>query len=249
MDDAYCGPAPTPGTALTAWNADPFAMALIVLLAGLHLWRGLSHRASLATGLFLFVVLFISPLCALTVALFSARVFHHLLLIAIAAPFLATAFAAPLSGSWLSRVPLAWLVAVHAATLWLWHVPDIYALGVASALPYWLMQASLLGTAVALWHRVLRSGESNGAIMLALLATIVQMGMLGALLTFAREPLYEPHFVTTLPFGMTALQDQQLAGLIMWVPAAVPYLLAALWRLTAMLDTSASRLSGDRWSG
>ncbi len=54
------------------------------------------------------------------------------------------------------------------------------------------------------------------------------MGLLGAVITFARVPLYPPHFATTDPFGLSALADQQLAGLIMWVPATIPYLAAAL---------------------
>jgi putative membrane protein len=62
------------------------------------------------------------------------------------------------------------------------------------------------------------------------------MGMLGALLTFARRPLYAPHADTTLAYGLTPLADQQLAGLVMWVPAALPYLLAAALLAGAWLE-------------
>ena len=62
----------------------------------------------------------------------------------------------------------------------------------------------------------------------ALLASTVQMGLLGALLTFAAAPLYAPHFFTTNGWGLSALADQQLAGLIMWAPSAAFYLAAAL---------------------
>ena len=82
-----------------------------------------------------------------------------------------------------------------------------------------------------------------GPAMLALLATVVQMGMLGALLTFARDPVYAPHFATTLPYGLTPLADQQLAGLIMWVPAALPYVAAALLLLAARLSRPARAAS------
>src|SRR5690606_37992352 len=65
------------------------------------------------------LVLFITPFCALTVALFSARAAHHVVLIAVLAPLLARAF--PSSGR--SRLPLPVLVALHAAIVWLWHAP------------------------------------------------------------------------------------------------------------------------------
>jgi putative membrane protein len=57
---------------------------------------------------------------------------------------------------------------------------------------------------------------------------MVQMGLLGALITFAGEPLYAPHLLTTAAWGLTPLEDQQLGGLIMWAPAAAVYLVAAL---------------------
>ena len=56
----------------------------------------------------------------------------------------------------------------------------------------------------------------------------MQMGLLGALITFAGQPLYAPHFFTTEPWGLSALEDQQVAGLIMWAPSAGLYLAAAL---------------------
>lgn len=118
-------------------------------------------------------------------------------------------------------------------------MPELYAAAIAAAFPYWLMQASLLGTAFLLWRRILAAAEGVGAALLALLATVIQMGMLGALLTFAREPLYAPHFATTLPYGLTPLEDQQLAGLVMWVPAALPYLAAALLLLAGRLGRQA----------
>ncbi len=54
------------------------------------------------------------------------------------------------------------------------------------------------------------------------------MGMLGAILTFAPVPLYAAHAVAPFLWGLTPLQDQQLGGLIMWVPAGVPYAAAAI---------------------
>jgi putative membrane protein len=209
----------------SAWNADPVAIGAVLVLICLHRATQREGFAPLVVAACGLVVLFLSPLCALTVALFSARVFHHVLLVAVVAPLVAMAF--PVVSR--TRIPLGWLVGSHAVLLWFWHVPGVYEAAVGTAPLYWAMQATLLGSAVLLWGRIFAPGTGAGQALLALLATAVQMGMLGALLTFARSPLYTIHLTTTLPFGLTPLQDQQLAGLIMWVPAMLPYLAAAVF--------------------
>ena len=234
MDEAYCGPAPTPASLLASWNLDAVAIVLCVGLVAAHVARRESGRLPLGAAVALLLILFVSPLCALTTALFSARVVHHVLLIAVVAPLLAVAF----SGRAGPRLPLAWATGLHAAVLWFWHVPDVYSAAIADALPYWAMQVSLLGTGWLFWRQVILS--DIGPALLVLLATVVQMGLLGALLTFAGEPLYEPHFMTTRAFGLSPLEDQQLGGLIMWVPAAAPYLLAALVMLSRLLSGGVS---------
>ena len=103
------------------------------------------------------LVIFVSPLCALSSALFSARVLHHVLLIAAVAPLLALAFPLRRAGS----PPLAALVAAHAVILWLWHAPGPYAWGLASVPAYWLMQASLLGSAWLMWRAILVAGAAR----------------------------------------------------------------------------------------
>ncbi len=235
---AYCGPAPVPDDLLYAWNADVVALALAAGLALAHLrWGRADLRRPLALSLAAILVLYLSPLCALTVALFSARVAHHVLLVAVVAPLLALAF--PESARTRRRLPIEWLVGIHALAIWFWHAPEAYAVGIGAGAAYWAMQASLLGTGVAMWRRILSPRTETGPAMLALLATVVQMGMLGALLTFAGEPLYAAHAGTTLAFGLTPLDDQQLGGLIMWVPAALPYLAAALVLFAGRLDGEA----------
>ena len=102
------------------------------------------------------VLVFVSPLCALSSALFSARVLHHVLLIAAVAPLLARAF--PLAR--LPSPPLALLVAINAIVLWLWHAPGPYAWGLASVPAYWLMQVTLLGSGLA---AVARGAGTHGA--------------------------------------------------------------------------------------
>ena len=55
------------------------------------------------------------------------------------------------------------------------------------------------------------------------------MGLLGALIVFAPQPLYAVHFMSAAAWGLSPLADQQLAGLLMWVPAVLPYLAMGLW--------------------
>lgn len=229
--DPYCGPAPAPAELWASWNFDPLLVPLVAatLFFAFSLSRipdmrdstGLSNAGALA----LLLIAFVTPICALTTALFSARVFHHVLLVAGVAPLLALAFPA---GGRLMRVPVSVLFLAHTLAFWVWHAPAPYIFALGSDLAYWLMQGTLLTTAIALWQRLLSPDTHPGVALAGLLGSVIQMGMLGALLTFAGRPLYEPHFTTTLPYGLTPLADQQLSGLIMWVPGALPYFLAAL---------------------
>jgi cytochrome c oxidase assembly factor CtaG len=64
--------------------------------------------------------------------------------------------------------------------------------------------------------------------LLASLVSTVQMGLLGALITLAPRPLYAPHLLTTDAWGLAPLEDQQLGGLVMWIPGGVAYVVGAL---------------------
>src|SRR5258708_370138 len=222
---AYCGPAAVPDDLLTRWNFDPLLMAALAALAiVIASGRAANARAGWAS-LVLAAIIFVSPLCALSSALFSARVLHHVLLIAAVAPLLALTF--PVRR--LPSPPLAALVGLHAIILWVWHLPAPYGWGLASVPAYWLMQASLLVSAWLLWRAIFVSTAQPGAALVALVATIGQMGLLAALIVFAPKPLYAAHFASTAAWGMDPLSDQQLAGLLMWVPASLPYLGVGLW--------------------
>lgn len=222
---AYCGPAAIPEDFWIRWNTDPVLAVLLGCLA-LAVTRGRSADARAGwCAIGLMVLVFVSPLCALSSALFSARVFHHVLLIAAVAPLLALAFPMRRLGS----PPLAALVGGHAVILWLWHTPGVYAWGLASVPAYWLMQLSLLGSAWLLWRVIFSSSTQTGPALLALVATVAQMGLLAALIVFAPQPIYMVHFATTLAWGLSPLSDQQLAGLLMWLPASLPYLGIGLW--------------------
>ena len=220
----YCGAAPLPGEMMARWNLDPVLIAALVF-GGAVWWRygaaGPVRRRALLAAMALLSLLFVSPFCALTSALFSARAAHHLALTALVAPLLAVALP-------VRRVPGGWAAwtGIHAIVFWLWHAPPAYEAALSHDTIYWLMQASLLLTALALWRAVRAASVAGG--IAALLLTMVQMGLLGALLTFAGTPFYAPHFLAPLAWGLTPLEDQQLAGLIMWAPGAGLYLAAAL---------------------
>ncbi|WP_269713297.1 cytochrome c oxidase assembly protein [Caulobacter sp. NIBR2454] len=209
---------------MTRWNLDPIVLAAL-LLGCLLAWRldGV-RRVTVSTALAVLMLIFVSPLCALSSSLFAARTAHHLLLIAVAAPLLAWSLPAPRG-----RPSLVVAAAVQMAVLWLWHAPSAYGWALSNDFAYWLMQFSLLGSAVMFWH-ALRSVAAPAAVA-GLLGTMLQMGLLGALLTFAGQAIYAPHLTTTAAWGLTPLQDQQVAGLIMWAPGSAFYLLAALWML------------------
>jgi putative membrane protein len=220
----YCGAAPVPGEWLARWNSDPVLLAAFAAAAAWWWWRPPPPETRLPLGLAaaLLAVLFVSPFCALTSALFAARTAHHALLIVGVAPLLALA----VPPARLPSAPIGGWTALHAVVLWAWHFPPLYAAALNHDGLYWLMQASLLGTAVLFWSSVRRASITLA--VGALLATMVQMGLLGALITFAGKPLYAPHWLTTTAWSLTPLEDQQLAGLIMWAPAGAVYLAAAL---------------------
>jgi putative membrane protein len=230
---AYCGPAAIPDDLWTRWNLDPL---LIGILAALAIVVGGGRSSDARAGwaaIMLMLIIFVSPLCAMSSALFSVRVLHHVLLIAAVAPLLALAF----PQRKMSSLPIAVLVAVNAVVLWLWHAPGLYTWGLASVPAYWLMQISLLGSAWLLWRAILAPTQPGTALM-ALAATIGQMGLLGALIVFAPRPLYLVHLASTASWGMAPLTDQQLAGLLMWVPAMLPYLGVGLWIAWSSLRSS-----------
>jgi putative membrane protein len=233
--ESYCGPAPTPAALWSQWNLDPILVAALIAaaIAMVRLTPGdRMRRLAGLGGIATLAIAFISPLCALTVALFSARVFHHVLLVTVAAPLLALALRPWLGRAGTLMMPLLLL---HTLVFWIWHAPDAYALALSNTAAYWLMQISLLGTAALLWGAILNS-QDTGRSLLALLGTTIQMGFLGALLVFANDPLYLPHVLTTGAFGLDPVSDQQLGGLLMWVPASLPYLGVALYQVFVALS-------------
>lgn len=216
---SFCGSPPVPADLLTSWNTNPWLIGALAVAA----WAATqAPRPRLAlAGVAALVVAFVSPFCALTVALFAARALHHLLVVAVAAPLIA--FALPPARS----AAVGTTLAVATGTLWAWHLPAAYDAALADAWIYWAMQLTLLASAVAFW-RALAAASAPSA-FLGAVAGMAQMGMLGGVLTFARVPLYASHLTTTWPWGLEPLADQQLGGLVMWVLGMLPYAAAAAW--------------------
>ncbi len=237
MDDIYtpfCGVPPVPADLWTRWLFDPALGAGLMVLAGVLVWKAQDRRAAVA-GWFLVAFLFVSPLCAASMALFSARVAQHVLLTLIAAPLLA--YAMP------SRIRRVLGAAVLFAILfWIWHAPLPYAATLRSDAVYWAMHLSLLGSAWLLWSAVLNTAAHRpDLIVLGLALTAAQMTMLSALLVFGRTVWHDWHLFTTQAYGLSPAADQQLAGAVMWVAGGALMLLAVVVLVRMMFQTEGAR--------
>jgi putative membrane protein len=150
-------------------------------------------------------------------------------------------------GAWWSRAPAvrhAWRLlalpgvawAVHALALWIWHAPPAYQAALRSPIVHALEHASFVGTALLFWWVLLRpptGGANHAAVqgpgaVLFVFTQAVQSGLLGALMTLAPRPWYPAYAATAPLWGLTPLEDQQIAGGSMWIPSGLVYTLAAL---------------------
>jgi putative membrane protein len=216
---------------------------------GIQVWRPVVF----ASGWLALLVALVSPLHALGGVLFSAHMTQHEILISIAAPLLILgrpvvpivwAFPRGVRRS-LARSALrsdsrrVWNVltmpsvafALHAIALWTWHLPGLYQATLTNDLLHSLQHTSFIFTALLFWWTILganRGQLARGKAILYLFLTALQTGALGALLTFAPSLWYPAYAATTGPWGLSPLDDQQLGGLIMWIPGSIAYLVAAL---------------------
>lgn len=226
--------------------------------------RGVSGQeaTNFALGWLILVLALLSPLDSLGNKLFSAHMIQHELLMIAAAPLLVLGrplaiwvWALPYSwrraaggffhsSGW--RIP--WLVvtgpaaawAVHALALWLWHIPVLFEAALKNEAIHTLQHVSFLGTALIFWWSVLgtTSRRSSGPALLSIFTTMVHTGALGAILTLSRAAWYTGYENTTFLFGVTPLQDQQIGGLVMWVPAGFVYIACGLMVAIRMLNRS-----------
>ncbi len=233
----YCGTAPTPDSLLSRWNLDPILIAALIAVACLYAVAcNRSHasvdgrrQSAFYAGWIITALAVISPICPLSVSLFAARVSQHLILLFIGAPLVAIGqpFAA-IGQFWPDRKaerPASGNMNLYIATgaftvlMWFWHAPLPYAATFESSVVYWAMHLSLYGSTLWLWTLVLAPSDNRGLhCIFAAAVSSLQMGFLGAIITFAPRALYAPHALTTFAWGLTPLQDQQLGGAILWVP-------------------------------
>lgn len=195
------------------------------------------HAAMLVAGLALF-----GPIDDWAESSSALHMVQHMLLMVVVAPLLVLArplpqwralFGPPSDTVWrpllhLGRHPGACAL-LHAAAIWIWHAPTPYMAAVNHTGLHVLEHLSFLLTGWLFWWSVLQSGRRGApAAAMALLFTATHTGMLGALLTFASTPLYWRE--------SRELWDQQMAGLVMWVPGGFIYLGAAAWAGLRWLD-------------
>lgn len=225
---AYCGTPPEPSTLAFRFNLDPVLIVALAAVAILHFsWcRSHGHRGiGLLIGWGVVATAVLSPLCALSVSLFSARVAQHMILLLIAAPLIASGLPAPS----LQRRGLWPAMLLFTAVLWLWHMPAPYDATLRSTPIYWAMHLSLFGTALWLWRELIGQDLTDTPSALAAgLATSTQMGLLGAVLTLGNRAWFSVHYLTTQAWGLSPLADQQLGGAIMWVPGFLLFLWVAM---------------------
>ena len=249
----------------------PLAVLLVLYLAGamrrgqvyLLRWR----HASFFAGWFSLFLALTSPIHELGEQLFSAHMLQHEIMILVSAPLFSAAHPgatclwafAPRGraeiGSWVHRIEqtglmrflaaplIAWLL--EAVALWTWHIPVLYQATLQSDWIHAAQHLSFFLTAVLFWsalYGVGRSAMSYGAATFYTFGAAVHCSALGALLTFSSVLWYPAYATTTARWGLTPLQDQQLGGVIMWVPSAIVFIIIALALFAKWLSESDRRL-------
>lgn len=138
----------------------------------------------------------------------------------------------------------AWLL--HAVAIWGWHMPRFYDASVRSEVVHTAQHLSFLLTALLFWWSILgprAQRRGGGAGIISLFTTGLHTTLLGALIATADHPLFAAYTAAgTQPWGLTPLSDQQLGGVIMWVPAGIVYLGAALFVFFRWIRESGMRV-------
>jgi putative membrane protein len=222
------------------------------------------QAACFATGWATLVIAVVSPLHELGEHLFTAHMIEHELLMAAAAPLLAVsrplgAFLQALprnirggilhaSAFWPVRSIWHWLLlpltatVLHGIAIWIWHIPVLLDATLTSEALHRFQHICFLGTGLIFWWAILRRARrEHGVGALHVFATMVHTGVLGALLTLAPRVLYPVQTADAPSFGLSPLEDQQLAGLFMWIPGGVIYLAAGLALLGLWLGSGRPR--------
>lgn len=217
---------------------------------------------SFAGAILVLVLTLSSPLHAISEELFSAHMTQHLLLMLVAAPLLVLSDiqlallwalprrrarevgsglnqSPPASGMWraFNNPVVVWILFTSA--MWLWHAPLLYQAALHNETIHALQHFSFLFTAVLFWWILLKHNRAEhihyAMAVPFLFLTVLQSGILGALMTFTSQPWYPYYAASVTEWGMTPLQDQQLAGLIMWIPGGTVFTLLTIGYFAAWL--------------
>jgi putative membrane protein len=246
-----------------------YALGLQRLWRVVGFGRGIKgwEAACFAAGWLAAVIALVSPLHAWGHALFSAHMVQHEILMLITAPLLVLgrpviAFLKGLPPGWgralaqfgnssiwqigwrtVSYPATAWLI--HAGALWIWHIPSWFQTTLDNDLVHALQHSSFLFSALLFWWALFHGRQrmmGYGLAVFYVFTTAMHSGLLGALITFAATALYPDYAATTLSWGLTPMEDQQLGGLIMWVPAGLVYVITGLALFAGWLRESEIRV-------
>jgi putative membrane protein len=181
------------------------------------------------------------PLNGMARDLFAAHMLQHLVVMNVAGLLIAAVWQSlRRERDWpskLRRGELPLVTSAQLAALWIWHIPAVFATTHHSPMLSSIMQISLLAAALLFWRAILRArGQSAWPSIFALLATAKAFCLLGAILVFSRRALY-PAFGNPEAWGLSALEDQQLAGLLMVSSCAVIYVAGAIALFARWLAT------------
>jgi putative membrane protein len=231
---------------------------------GIRRWEVASFAAGMAT----LVIALLSPLDWASDTFFSAHMTQHELLMIVAAPLIvlgrtliAFFWALPegqrqrvgevLRRPWVSRPwrtasgPIVVLI-IHGLVVWLWHIPALFEAALASEFVHGIQHLTFFITAALFFWALVygRYGKAGyGLAVLFVFATATHTTVLGALLTCAKAVWYPGHASRSIAVAVDPMADQQLAGLIMWIPAAVIFLVIALVLFAAWVGESERRVA------
>ncbi|MGE5251369.1 MAG: cytochrome c oxidase assembly protein [Bacteroidota bacterium] len=233
---------------------------------GLTLWQ----FARFLGALLALVIALLSPLDALSESLFSAHMLQHQILMIVAAPLLSSSgfslaflWALPRPGAqgiahlvnryrllpsvWkrLSHPLSAWFL--FGLAQWLWHASWFYQLALQHEAVHILEHLSFLLTAMLFWWVLFRPAQDRTRYALAipyLFTTSLHSAMLSALITFSSSPWYPFYAARAAAWGLSPLQDQQLAGLLMWIPGGTVFSLLTIGYFAAWLRALEQRSAG-----
>jgi putative membrane protein len=258
---------------LLALSGALYAAGLARLWRRAGVGQGIRRREALcfAGGWLALLMALLSPVDALGGILFSAHMAQHELLILVAAPLLV--LGRPLApflwalpeparetvGRW-SRAPAFaafWrrltaplvVFVLHGLALWIWHLPSLYQATLDDDFIHALQHLSFFASSALFWWALIhgRFGRLGyGAAVLYVFLTSLHSGILGALLTFAPRLWYPIYEARTSRWGLSPLEDQQLAGLIMWIPAGVVFIVLGLALFAAWLGEAERRVTHTR---